>query len=185
MKLHTFFYSVACAALLYFSSSPAATIITNNTAIGALNASYDGADLVVSNCTVTIDGAHSFNSFYLGPAGVVTHTCWPTGIAAPALNVTNEVQILDGYHPATLLNTNVIGLVTVVDTNTLVTYSNGVDYIQTNLSDGTTQIYINTNSAISGYLRVARQDSDHGIGLALQGHCLADDVAVPVQGRLP
>lgn len=126
-------------------------VFTANTAISALDASYDGNDIVISNCTVTMDGAHSFNSVLVGAGGVLTHSFWPAGAAAPVVNVTNEVQTLDAYFPATLLNTNVIGLVTVTDTNTLVTYSNGVDYIQTNLPDGTTQIYATTNSAIPGY----------------------------------
>lgn len=63
----------------------------------------------------------------------------------------NESQILDAYFPATLLHPNVSGLVTVMDTNGLVTYTNGVDYIQTNLPDGTTQIYATPTSSIPGY----------------------------------
>src|SRR5579872_2728119 len=71
-----------------------ATVITNNIALSAVNSSYDGLDLVISNCAVTVDGSHSFNSLYVGAGGVLTHSFWPTGTATPLVNVTNEVQVL-------------------------------------------------------------------------------------------
>src|SRR5579862_3725462 len=38
------------------------TTFTTNTTIGANNAKYEGDDITVSGCTVTIDGAHQFKS---------------------------------------------------------------------------------------------------------------------------
>ena len=139
------------AILLTTMVCGAATVITNNTAISPLDASYDGADIVVSNCTVTVNGAHSFNSVLVVGGGVLTHTYLPGGTTTLVFNVKNEQHILDAFFPATLLNSNVTGLVTVTDTNGIILYTNGVDYIQTNLPDGTTQIYATTNSAMAGY----------------------------------
>jgi hypothetical protein len=151
MKTPQLFSGLFCAiSLLAIAIAPAA-VLTNNTAISPLDASYDGTDIVVSNCTVTVDGAHSFNSLLVGAGGVLTHTASASGGVTVSVSVTNEPQILDAYFPATLLNTNVQGLVVVTDTNSLVTYSNGVDYIQTSLPNGTTQISATTNSAIPGY----------------------------------
>ena len=149
-KLH-FFLLPTIAFLFVVPLRASLLVLTNNTAISPLDASYDGADIVVSNCTVTVDGAHSFSSLLIGVGGVLTHTYLSSGSTTLVFNVTNEPQILDANFPATLLNSNVSGLVTVTDTNGLITYTNGVDYIQTNLSDGTTQIYTTTNSALPGY----------------------------------
>lgn len=151
MKTPQLFSGLFCAFFLSAIAAAQTSVITNNTAIGALNASYDGTDIVVSNCTVTVDGAHSFNSLLVGAGGVLTHSASSSGVITLSVSVTNEPQILDAFFPATLLNTNVQGLVVVTDTNSLVTYSNGVDYIQTNLPNGTTEIYATTNSAIPGY----------------------------------
>ncbi len=131
-----------------------AVVFTTSTNISPADMSFDGADVVVSNCTVTVDGAHSFNSVLVTNGGVLTHTFFPSGSTTLVFNVTNEPHILDAFFPATLLNSNISGLVTVTDTNGLITYTNGVDYIQNNLPDGTTQIYATTNSSMAGYAMV-------------------------------
>src|SRR5579863_1494035 len=141
------------ACLLFTAHAWSVTVLTNNTAINPLNFSFDGSDLVVSNCTVTLDGPHSFNSLLIAQGGILAHSYLPSGNGS-SVSITNESHILDGTFPATLLYSNIQGLVIVVDANTLVIYSNGVDYIQANQPDGTTQIYATTNSAIPGNANV-------------------------------
>src|SRR5262245_9525468 len=45
-----------------FACSAKAVIFTNDTVIAYNDFSYDGADVVMSNCVVNIDGAHTFSS---------------------------------------------------------------------------------------------------------------------------
>ncbi len=148
MNKSSFSLLIAVACLGVASAHATPVVFTNNTAISPINPGFDGADIVVSNCTVTVDGAHGFNSVLVTAGGVLTHSYFPSGNAAPSVSVTNESQVLAGFAPVTLLNTNVSGLVTVTDNSSLITYSNGVDYAQTNLGDGTTQIYRLPGSAI-------------------------------------
>src|SRR5258705_9247627 len=59
------------AAILSASFAPgSAAVFTSGTTISPINTNYDGLDLVVSNCTVTIDGPHSLASLKLGAGGV-------------------------------------------------------------------------------------------------------------------
>src|ERR1039458_8906162 len=62
MKRKALFCGMAIALGLLVAVRVSAAVITNNTALNPINTSYDGADLVISNCTVTMDGTHSFNS---------------------------------------------------------------------------------------------------------------------------
>ena len=51
-----------------------AVTFTNDTAISYNNSNYDGADIVVTNCTVTVDGVHSFASLQVLNGGNLTHS---------------------------------------------------------------------------------------------------------------
>jgi hypothetical protein len=51
----------------------ATIVLSQATVISTEDLSYDGADLVVSNCTVTIAGAHQFSSLAVVKGGLVTH----------------------------------------------------------------------------------------------------------------
>jgi hypothetical protein len=46
---------------------------TTNTTIGSNTKTYDGYNVTVSGCTVTIDGKHPFNSLHVTSSGIVTH----------------------------------------------------------------------------------------------------------------
>ena len=106
MKEIQVLFRLALAGVLLVATGASATVFTNTTAISPLDTSYDGADIVISNCTVTMDGVHSFNSVLVGAGGALTHTFLSSGSRTLAFNVTNEMQILDGYFPATLLNSS-------------------------------------------------------------------------------
>lgn len=135
-------------ALLLFAMRAPAAVITSDLTLSPLDTSYDGTDLVISNCTVTMDGAHSFNSLLVAGDGVVTHSFLPSGSTTLFFNVTDEPQTLNGTNPATLIHANVSSITSVTDSGQTITYTNDVDFVQTNLADGTTQIYRTDASSI-------------------------------------
>lgn len=134
--------------LLVGPAARAATVISTDTTINSMDASYDGADLVISNCTVTIDGPHGFNSLLVTNGGSLTHTYLPNGNGALYTTFTNEPVTLTGTNPVTLLNSNVSSLISITDMDSLIFYTNDVDFIQVNLGDGTTQISRTETSSI-------------------------------------
>jgi hypothetical protein len=69
------------------ASSARAVTFTSNTLIDTGNSAYEGQDLVVSNCTLTVNGPHGFNSLRVTGSGVVTHSA-ATTIQAYALDLT-------------------------------------------------------------------------------------------------
>lgn len=150
MKTIRVIFGAACAVtfLMLAAFSASAVELTTNTFIGALDTSFDGADLVISNCTVTMDGSHAFNSLLITNGGVLTHSFFPSGIGTIAFSVTNESQTLTGTNAVTLLNTNVQPGVVVMNVGETMTYSNGVDFVQTSLADGTAEIYRTETSSI-------------------------------------
>jgi hypothetical protein len=70
--------------------SRAAVVLTTDTSISDLDLSYDGQDVVVSNCTVTIDGEHAFNSLRLADGGILTHSAGSNGLS---LTISNDFQV--------------------------------------------------------------------------------------------
>ena len=141
---------LALAGLLFAAFAPKtpAVVFTTSTAIGPLDTNYDGANIVISNCTVTVDGAHTFASLRVAPGGTLTHRFSPNGLSTWLEFADNEPQGLTGTNPVTLLHTNAYGPVTVKDAGQTITYSNGVDYVETDLPDGTIQIARTETSSI-------------------------------------
>lgn len=66
----------------------AATFVTD-TLIGISDSSFEGLDIVVSNCTLTVDGPHAFNSLEVLAGGKLTHS-FSSGFS---LVVSNQVYI--------------------------------------------------------------------------------------------
>ncbi|MGP8052655.1 MAG: beta strand repeat-containing protein [Limisphaerales bacterium] len=126
-----------------------ATTFTNDTAINANNMNYEGADIIVTNCTVTVDGPHAFSSLLVTAGGVLTHSFSPVGVISNLLSVANESQVLNSTNPVTLLNSNIItASVLVTDSGSTIIYTNGVDYLLTSPDGILTQLQRTTNSTI-------------------------------------
>jgi hypothetical protein len=107
-----------------------AITFTNDTNIGVGVTNYDGADIVVTNCTLTVDGPHLFASLLVAAGGVVTHSFFPSGSISNLLVITNELQFLTGTTPVTLLHSNIMpASVSVSDFSGTLVYTNGVDYV--------------------------------------------------------
>ena len=65
-------------ALSVYTTTVLATVFTTNATINAGNATYDGQDIVVSNCTLTVNGPHFFASLLLTNSAVLTHSPAPS-----------------------------------------------------------------------------------------------------------
>ena len=76
------------ATLVMSSTTALATVFTNNTVIPVGDLLYDGQPIVVSNCTLTVDGVHSFASLLLTDSAVLTHSPAPAGETNNRLDLT-------------------------------------------------------------------------------------------------
>ncbi|HET7624700.1 MAG TPA: hypothetical protein VFM25_05495, partial [Verrucomicrobiae bacterium] len=68
------FKTVYCVFLAMQCFSVQAIVFTNNTTIGSGDTNYEGMDIVVSNCVLTVDGEHSFSSVRIANSGILTHS---------------------------------------------------------------------------------------------------------------
>ena len=140
--------SVALIGLLFALRAPAAVVFTNDTIINSFDTNYDGKDIVVSNCTLTVDGPHGFLSLQVGPGGTLTHSYSSTGTVTTQHFVPNEAKTLTGTTPATLQYSGTLLSQTVTDSGGLITYVQDVDYVLLFPGDGTIQIARTESSLI-------------------------------------
>src|SRR5260221_8488307 len=71
-----------------------AAVFTSNTIISETDTTYDGQDIVIdgSGFTVTMDGAHNFNSLFLTNGAMLTHSpCTATVTHKLDLRITNAI----------------------------------------------------------------------------------------------
>src|SRR5438270_10856188 len=47
---------------------------TNNTFIGSGDTNFDNQEILIANCTVTVDGSHTFAALDIMGGGVLTHS---------------------------------------------------------------------------------------------------------------
>ncbi len=73
--------------------SAQAILFTTDTIISATDTNYDGLDLVVTNCTLTVDGAHTFASLQILNGGTLTH---PQDSLGLNLAIAGDVSIAAG-----------------------------------------------------------------------------------------
>lgn len=141
------FVIVICILLSAISAS--AITFTSDTYIGPTDFSSDGQDIIVTNCTLTIDGAHGFNSLQLLDGGVLTHSAFTNGPAQIIFPVNNESQSFATTNVVTLINTNInTNTILVMDNTSTITYTPNVDYLVT-LSGQFTRLTLTTNSSIA------------------------------------
>jgi hypothetical protein len=105
--------------------SIAAVVFTNDTTINPFETNYDGNDIVVSNCTLTVDGPHGFLSLLVGPGGTVTPSYSSNYVRFQA----DEPHTLTGTNPASLQSYGTLIAQTVTDAGNTLTYTQNVDYV--------------------------------------------------------
>jgi hypothetical protein len=132
MKSSRFFVPLAITLLLLVlpNRSTQAATFTSDTTIGVSDTNYDGQDIIVINCTLTVDGTHSFSDILVVDNGVLTHSYAPYGLATNVTQVVGELQTLTGTNYSTLDGSGVVNLATIVVTGATngVTYVAGTDY---------------------------------------------------------
>ncbi len=79
-----------CAIVVATASPARAETFTEDAYIAADDFTYDGDDIIVDGCVVTIDGAHSFASLSVINTGTVTHTAEVAGLQ---LTITGDVTV--------------------------------------------------------------------------------------------
>jgi hypothetical protein len=91
------FFTTLIAASLFFCGSASGVLFTNNASIAANDTNYEGQDIVVIGCTLTIDGPHSFSELFVFEDGVLTHSPGAINVnTALDLTISNDVLVEAG-----------------------------------------------------------------------------------------
>jgi hypothetical protein len=162
---------------------------TNDTVINSFDTNYDGAEIVVSNCTLTVDGPHAFSNLLVAAGGTLTHTFSSSGTVSVSRSFTDEAQILNDTNAVSLLNTGTLVTADVTDTGKTVTYTNDLDYVFTSPGSGLIQLQRTTNSTIPDGATVlvsytVSVSTAAGLNLSVTGDVqVAGGGAINVNGR--
>jgi hypothetical protein len=70
------------------------SVFTTDATINIGDTAYDGQDIVVSGCTLTVNGPHSFNSLQVISSGILTHTAAASGQPNNQVNLTIAHDVL-------------------------------------------------------------------------------------------
>src|SRR5439155_1143286 len=98
-------YFLATVMLVIKSLAASAVTFTNDTTISFDNTNFDAQEIVITNCTVTIDGSHTFANVHVLSGGIVTHSFSADGLLETPgqpvptglnLTVTNNFEIEPG-----------------------------------------------------------------------------------------
>jgi hypothetical protein len=118
------------AVILLIAASATAVMFNTNTVITLVNTNYDGQDIVISNCVVTVDGPRNFASLHVTGGGTLTHSSSANGMISVTDSVVNEPQVLTGTNAVTLAQPNILlASVIVTDQTNFLTFTNNLDYI--------------------------------------------------------
>lgn len=94
MKTVGILRAAACVVSLTLPLTGASAVaFTADTHIPDGDATYDGQDITVSNCTLTVDGPHGFASISVVSNGVITHSAAPNGEADNRLDLTIDGDV--------------------------------------------------------------------------------------------
>src|SRR6266446_4946748 len=115
-------------ALLLATLIAHAATFTSHTLIGINNTNFDGQDIAVTNCTLTVDGSHAFLSVNLLNGAVLTHSSSTNGLLENRLSATGELQILSSTNAAILNAVTIFTNSIVVTNSTGGVYQAGIDY---------------------------------------------------------
>ena len=176
------------ALLLCVQSSAMAVTFTHDSFISFADPSYDGQDIVVTNCTLTVDGAHTFNSVQLVNGGVLTHSPFPYGPQLFSFSVLDEPQVLTTTNTTALDNPNIdASSIVVMDATGTITYTENVDYFMT-FSGDITLLTLTMNSAITPGATVLVSydwiESFQGFNLAINNNLQIDaSSAINISGK--
>jgi hypothetical protein len=143
---------ISCAVVFalngVFLSASGAVVFTSDTTIHSFDTGYDGADILVNNCTLTVDGPHTFASLEITPGATLTHSFSGGATVEVQRTIVNEPHLLIGTNAVSLLNTGIVDSVTASGTNAITSYTNGVDYVVIPLTNGLVELERTPDSSI-------------------------------------
>jgi len=123
-------FALLCLALSAATLRSQTVTFTNNTAISFNDTNYDGLEIVVTNCTLTVDGAHAFAGLRVQPGGVLTHIYAATGGLPNRQHIIGEAHTFTDTNLAVLAQTGVdLATVAVWDEVRTLLYLSGTDYL--------------------------------------------------------
>lgn len=144
---HTRIGAIALFFCAHLASALAVTF-SHDAFISVADSSFEGADIVVTNCTLTVDGPHTFNSLQLLNGARLTHSPFSYGPQQITFAEVGESHLLSATNPATLDNTNIDpSTILVTDGTGTFVYTENVDYVVT-FSNQFTLLNLTTNSSI-------------------------------------
>jgi hypothetical protein len=175
--------NLSLAALVASSFAVTAATFNTDTLIDFANTNYDGQDIVVTNCTVTIDGGHGFSSLHVLNGGTVTHTAAPNGELSNYVAVASEQAFIASTNPVILPLNVLTDTVVVADFTGTHFYTNGTDYTLY-VSNSLTQIVRLDGSSIPDGSTIVvsftfLQLTDTGLNLVV-----SNDVAIEIGGAV-
>src|SRR5215470_4515772 len=102
-----------------------AATFTSDATISFNDLGYEGVDIIVTNCTLTVEGSHSFASLQLLNGAKLTQTSSDDGLRYSSVTVSNEAHVLTATNGVPLSHTNVVlATVLVTDPSGEITYTN-------------------------------------------------------------
>jgi hypothetical protein len=96
MKVQAFSCIAASSALLLAPSPACAVFFASDTTIDVGNTNYDGEDIVIFDCTLTVNGQHSFSDVLIVSQGTLTHSPYTNGLGGLNLVVSNNLVVEAG-----------------------------------------------------------------------------------------
>jgi len=107
-----------------------AVVLTSDTTIGVHTTNYDGQDLVITNCRVTVDGPHTFASIHLQSGAILTHTAATNGYLQDLSHIADEAHTMSSTNPPALNESSnaVSSSILVTDASGTNQYVFGSDY---------------------------------------------------------
>jgi hypothetical protein len=168
-----------------------AATITTDTTIGFNDIGYEGADIIVTNCTLTVEGSHTFANLQLLNGAKLTQTSSDNGLRFNSITISNEAHVLIATNGVPLSHTNVLlATVLVTDPSGAIAYTNGVDYVlQTDPSGSTTIGRLDGSSIPDGGTVLVSYVAQEllgptGVNLAITADALVElGSAIDVSGR--
>ncbi|MBA4146834.1 MAG: carboxypeptidase regulatory-like domain-containing protein [Verrucomicrobia bacterium] len=121
--------ALAMVGILPGALTSSAITFTNDAIISISNTNFEGQELVVSNCTLTVNGPHTFANLRILNGGVVRHSSSWNGMVQEIITVEDELHSFSDGNTITLLRSDVaINSIVVTDITGEVIYTNNVDY---------------------------------------------------------
>ena len=85
-------YLVVISVLFVWQAATQAVVFSTDTYISPTDYMYDGQDIIVDGCILTIDGEHNFNNLQINNTGTIRHS------AAPSGQPDNNVHLIIAQH---------------------------------------------------------------------------------------